>query len=621
MARKPKRLPEVSVPGSTPFPVATNDLDALNAAAARLTPEDSILAQRVPPEPWHEPDPLSPLGLYFNHLAGPGHRKAASCLEHIQVIDSTNGRGKTTLLLAEVLAFFMNCHPTRKRTRAVRILVIAPSRFQLAMIYTPRIMEASAFACPDSFSPNLKTIAGGPMLDLEHVRVTHSGRVPKLDIAWTPGSGARGLSRMVHRDGTVIIFHISGDKNSWKRIESDEFDAIFRDEATGNESLGDTLRTRLRTSWADTDGITGGGFYKWYFTFQDAPPEAMDTRRRARDEQAFHAFTQLGSEDNCQAVTQKTREEIGSTMSKRAAEIRMYGTRDLQNDLLIFGNHFNRERHVLAQHHEPSERANLWVSWDPGLRHPCAILFACLEPDFPAQIIIWAAIVESGLTIDNQAGRIAAMLDGRFLTGFVYDHHGATQTNTALGKRQCDLMEEGLAARGVKVKRGLEAGNSSYDLTFQLMWTYLDPQPGNPLASPLLVVNPPSPQAPGTDELIEGMYRYRWKDPGIHTLAREAVVCEDDDAVSAARYLLSMQPRWSDQGITRRRSTAPLGGVAGLPYPIILRSDSLADDATLTPELRAQRAALRESRRLMAEHRKASGGGQRRMPVVWTPHL
>ncbi len=569
-------------------------VEELNAAAAQQAPPEELIP-RAPVPAWALPDPLSPLGLYFNHLAGPTHRLAWECLEHIEVVSAAQGTGKTTLLLAEAIAFFMNCHPIRRRTRPVNILVIAPSRQQLALVYTPRIIEHSELACPETFAPELKAIASRPFLDLSCVRAKPGARgVQTPDIAWIPGSGERGVSVIHHEDGSRIQFHISGDKKSWTRLESANFDAVFYDEATGNSDLGDTLRTRLRQAW-DDGAITGGGFLKWYFSELQANAGAMDTMRRAKRGDPFHAHRELAVGDN-KAVSLQTRDEIGSTMSKASAEIRMHGTRSLFNDMMIFANHLNRDRHILPQHHEPSDKANLWCAWDPGMRHPFGLLFFCQEPEFPQRIICTAYFEESGQTIDRQANIIAGYLDGRFLTGFCYDPAGAPSRDYASGKKKYELLDEALRARGVKIKRGMEPAPNAYDVTLTLVWTYLQPDPVNIAAHPLIVFNPPSPHAPGVETLVEGLYRYQWKDAANHTLAREAVLAEADEAASVVRYACGMMPRWVDHGLNLRKSGTAYGPT-GLPYPMRIVTDPLGDDPSLTEAERRHRAMLRESKK------------------------
>ncbi len=614
---RPKRLAEAPAPflGQTP----TTSLDtfepvtgvaALNAAADAAVPDEDF-SFRVPVKPWAPPEPLSPLGLYFNHLAGEGHRKVWSCLEHIQVIDSPNGTGKTTELLCEVVALFMNCHPTRKRTCPVRILVLAPSRPQLADIYTKRIIEDSELKFPEAFSPALRKIGRKPLLDFTAVRAKPNGAP---DIGWTTGGGKRGLSVINHEDGSSIHFAIS-QEGSWKRIESNEFDAIFQDEAVGSMELGDTIRTRLRSSWDSTE-LTGGAFYKWYFTEQNADAAAIDIVKRAKRGDPLHAYLELSPQDNANAVSDKVRQEIGSTMTRGAAEVRMLGTRRMFDELLVFSR-FQRDRHVLPEPYEPSPQANLWCAWDPGIRHPYGLVFFALEPEEPTRLIVWAASLETSTTIDHQANVIARILDGRFLTGMVYDPAAGPRREQSNGEKLWEIMDTALRKRSVKIRRGMEPGVNAYDITITLVNRYLEPDPER-ITPPLLVCAPPGPMNPGAEFFIDGMERLRWKHAGIHTLAREGIVCEDDEISSCTRYLVGMQIHWSDQGVNNRVGKGPML-VTGVPYAIPPPRDPLGDDPSLTPVQREQRAALRASRALIRENAKAQGHGKRRMPSIWNP--
>ncbi len=595
--RKPTRpvppdRPEMMEVGTLAVP-----LDELTRQAQRLYPAEDAPTRAVE---WTPAEPLSPLGLYFNHLAGPGHRACWTNTEHIQIIDCAQGTGKTTELLCEATAFFLNCHPTRKRTRPVSILVIAPSRFQLATIYGERLLIRSELHCPPEFAPELARVAEQPMLPMTAVKAKPTG-MPM--ISWTSGAGVRGPSLIVHEDGSRLFFAISGVPNSWKHIESQNFDAIFRDEGSGNSVLGATLRTRLRQSW-DDPAITGGGFYKWYFSELEPTAETMDAVKRAKRGDDYHVLLEFKPSDN-RAVSMASRVAIGSTMSKADAEQRMLGTSKLFDSLMIFANQMDRKRHILAEHHEPSERANILVSWDPGMRHPDAVTFYCIEPEKPSQLICFAALLESGATIDQVANNIHRILDGRFVSRFVYDPAGAPIRERSNGQKRWEMMDEALRARGVKLKQGMEPGVNNYETTFTVVWRYLNPDPKRPDAEPLLVFNPPNPQAPGIEEVIDGMYRYQWKNAANRGLNSSAVVNVDDDCVSSLRYLLCLQPKYIDYGPNPRRNPTRL--LTGLPIPPPLRPlDPLADDPSLSEGERRNREMLRASRDMAKDWRRRS---------------
>ncbi len=149
----------------------------------------------------------------------------------------------------------------------------------------------------------------------------------------------------------------------------------------------------------------------------------------------------------------------------------------------------------------------------------------------------------------------------------------------------------------------MEPGVNSYETSFSVVWRYLNPDPKRPEVEPLLVFNPPNPQAPGMEEMIDGMYRYQWKNAANRGLNSSAVVNVDDDCVSTLRYLISLQPRYVPYGLNPRKNPTRL--LTGLPIPGPFKPlDPLADDPSLSVGERRNREMLRASREMAKDWKR-----------------
>lgn len=517
--------------------------------------------------------------------------------------------GKTTVLRATAAAYFRGMHPWRKRTAAVKVLAIAPSMQQLATIYKQGFLDSSMLYLSEEkrkADPELYEILKKPLIPEDEIALKPSG-VP--DIEWGQSKFGRVPAVIRHVDGSELYTHVSGDVNSWKRIEGMDFHAIIRDEAMGNENLGNTLVTRLMEHWDQPEYPTAG-FYLWGATELDEKSiEREQFLKNAQDGKRFYAFLSLVPEDNPK-VSMKAREEAAEILGEDEANKRVWGTTTAATGSIIFAKHFNRNVHVMKEHYEPSVNANLWVSWDPGWRHPYGIVCAAIEPEEPHTIRVCRCYTDIGQTMDVQINNILDWLDGRFLEGLVYDSHGATKSEYNKGEKAYVQMEDGLRRAGVKIHRGMIPSKSEYKTGIPLMWRYLQPDPSNPEAKPLLLLNPASPKAPGMHTgnpncqgLIEQFYSYRYK-RGQNQNRREAIETINDDLISPLRYLISRHPRWVERPPNHPRHTALISSSIPFRSAVV---DPLADDPTAPEDIRVLRQRLRASRALSQEWMQGQG--------------
>jgi hypothetical protein len=390
-------------------------------------------------------------------------------------------------------------------------------------------------------------------------------------------------------------------------------DKVYRDEAVGNEDLGNELNPRLLVSQtlAQKGERPWGGRVLWVATATLINEEFEAYRRRCEENVPGHRIFWIDPSEN-PAVSMEVRQSMRSTMSDEAAAIRMDGTASAVHDVLIFRKQFDKRRHVLQLPHEIGPMDNLWIGWDPGIKSAFGLVAAVQSQENPLQIKVVKCWTEKRQTIDYQANIIRDWLDGRFLEGIVYDP-AANKTEYSRGQSIYSLLADLLEKMGIKIIRGFLPGRNRYEDTLPLMQRYMDPDPQSKDCPPLVVINPDSPdEQTGTGLLIDQLLRYRFKNAEIQNLKGAAIYRTDTDLVDPLRYLISRQPAWA-----KRDPNHPIHqtlAATAYPIPNEYRIGPLDDDPSLSEELRLHRARLRESQSRFAEE---NYGHQVMQQVVW----
>lgn len=101
---------------------------------------------------------------------------------------------------------------------------------------------------------------------------------------------------------------------------------------------------------------------------------------------------------------------------------------------------FSRETHVIAPFDWPDDWP-VWVGYDPGFAHPCAVVFWGVAPN--GQNFIIDEIHGSGLNIDQLGPAIRAKAQKYHVVAWLDDSRGANQrTQVSNGKTVRDIMRE-----------------------------------------------------------------------------------------------------------------------------------------------------------------------------------
>lgn len=515
------------------------------------------------------------------------------------LVTSANQGGKTTVAVADCAAVLRGIHPYKKWFGPVNIVIVVPSRAQAAGIWGDRLLNKSGIACK-------VTGEDGKEIDLSEQPLIPAHEIEHIDWAHSPQGKYPGIGRL--KNGSTFIFVLSGDPNSWKRLQGLPKDWVYRDEAVGSESLGNEILPRLikaQTSVANGERPWGGGI-TWVATATLVNTEFQSYKKRCEEGADQHAIFWIDPQEN-PAVSMDVRKQMAGSMTDEEAQVRMFGTADAIHDILIYKNQWNSDRHVLKEPWDHDPYDNIWLTWDPGWDHPYGLLFLVQQQENPNQLRAVQAFTGRRLTLDHIANQAATWLNGRMLEGMVFDI-ASKKTEHSRGKNLCDQMQTLLEQMQVKSYRGLIFGRNRYEDTIPLVQRYLDPDQTNPSATPLIVFDPPT-DSNGIGGVVEQMASYRTK-PGATNSARGYNIHKEKDCFpDCVRYIISRQPAFALRARNVSRSYGMSPGPTGPKRAV--RPEEMPITEDMDPGMKLHITRLRESTRVMTT--RFVGGG---MPVI-----
>lgn len=523
-----------------------------------LTPERKaqILAERAKTDPCRQYKP-GPTFLRY-------HQSDALYI----AISTNNQTGKTTAIQAECAWVARQIHPYHNFKFPTRQLVVVPSRAQACLVWGQRLLKAS----------ELKGDAGKhPWIPKREIK--------KVNNAYSPMGPFPGSIEL--KNGSTIYFALSGDVNSWKRLEGAKFDRVYRDEADGSDNLADELQPRLLT--AQTQRINGekpgcGGIH-WAATSTKPNDEWQSFREKC--EAGFETPIgryQLFCPDPHEnpAVSREAREAMASTMSKEAYNIRGVGDGTAEDSLTIYARYWSNDRHVRKTPYEIGLHDNIWVAYDPGWRHPVGIGFFVLNREEPFKLRLVRYENYTGGSLREHVRTMVEFLDGRALTGLISDP--SINRNLPTGIKHLTLLENELEAQGVRMHNPVMLGRNRLEDGI--------PQVVKVLEQGMLEVDP---FGLGVEQYIREMLAYRWNEKAVgHVIHKKAK--GGDEAPDITKYIVSRWVAWKDYGPNPCRGVQPL---PGLPPGPEQEADPFAG---LSPDERIHRMRLLESARLVDEH-------------------
>ncbi len=540
-----------------------------------------------------------PVRAFINNLATVTQKEILQRSSTYTLVTSSNQGGKTTTAVVDCAAVLRGIHPFKPWCGPVKVLIVVPSRVQAAGIWGQRLTVKSEIRHTIMSKANVE-------VNLAEVPLIPQGEIADIRMTHAPQGDYPGFIKL--KNGSEARIALSGDPNGWQRLQGMPFDMIYRDEAVGNQDLSDELLPRLVV--AQTSVQQGkrpwGGEMLWVATSTLVNDEFEAYKERCENGAPGHGIHWINPNEN-PAVSMEVRTAMLGNMSEDAGKIRMLGTADAIDDVLIFRNQLDAKRHRLVDVYEPSPQDNIWIGWDPGWDHPYGLVFAAISPNNPQQLIVWKTVIERKKTIDHTANIIASTLDGRMAEAFVFDP-ASKKTEHSRGESLAYQMEKLFEQMGIKSHRGILYGRNRYEDTLPAMQRYLDPTPDDKKADPLIKIAGDSPENPtGCDRAWEQLLKYRRK-PNVRSDRGYNIHRKDDELVDVIRYIISRVPFWCRREPNIARHTS-LSHASVILAPEPTAPDKLLITPDMSKDMQIHIARLRESSRLIED--RFSDGVQR----------
>lgn len=403
-----------------------------------------------------------------------------------------------------------------------KILLIIPSRAQACSIWGNRLLKRSELFGPMYNFPWI------PDREIDKVVNAHSNE------GAYPG-------KILMKNSCELTTILSGDPNSWKRLEGNTYDLVIRDEVAGSENMNDELQPRLLAS--RTRALEGlqpwGGVIIWGGTETKHNTEWLEFKQRCLDNVTDHLYFKPQPEEAAAYISMKAREEMKTTMSAESYRIRGSGTLDAGDLVRIFVKQWDDKRHMLKTDYIVKDDDNIHVSWDPGVDHPTGIVISAISRDAPNQLKVVKVFEHSNEDVDYDVECIHSFLLGRKMAAFAYDWAASARHKHA--QSLLHVLIAKLEARGYVPLSGFIQADKRVEPGIDTLRHYLDPKPFDQTATPMLVLNP-STESGGP--LLRGEFIGYCKTEETAT-SKGKIVKKDDDSLDCVRYQVRTFPYWS----------------------------------------------------------------------------
>lgn len=366
-----------------------------------------------------------------------------------------------------------------------------------------------------------------------------------LDEKFSGGGGDRTIKEIIMRHpekpnepGHRIIFNVSGDVNTWKRMEGkDRVLGIKIDEVAGSKELfTEFFRRVLETnSHPGVKEQAGGAFIDWSATETKGNETYSEWMEKAQSaEFTEYGFFKLDPSEN-KAIDMDERLKMAQNMSAEDYNISMLGKGRFADRLLIYGGQLNHDRHVRKDDYIVQPDDNLWVCYDPGFDHDTGILVAAINKANPYKLRIVKEWLHPKTTMAQDVWFLAQWLRGRFIECFVADP-AAHKTEKGSGKKLITQIREEIQRANIKSMRGFRMPYNSHEPGIYAVRRYLDPMPDNRQAEPLIEFNP------SCKKTWQQMASYKSYQAGEFT-GQHGVVKKLDELSDCVRYLCNVTGR------------------------------------------------------------------------------
>lgn len=467
---------------------------------------------------------------YLHYKPGPTQAAFFACPALYKALHGPNRGGKTFHIDMEAAMLMEDRHPRLKNVRNRKFLFVVPGRQTAGTVHKEYFTERSRLKgpCHDI-----------PMLDM-------SETIVHLDRTKHPHAPRQIINT---RTGNSILFiWASSGRTAQNLLEGSQFDGAFIDESAGTQVLLDEVKLRLLDAQADPDR-PGMGFIWWGFTETKINQAGSEFLAACYDnKQKDYMGFRIASDEN-PAISKKARTKMGKGMSERARKIRIEGTSSAQGEVAIYPVLQDPEKKKLLFRescYAPMQDDNVCIAFDPGVDHPCGIMFAYLNKYRPRKLQIFHFENNSNEGPREVIDHIRRVLCGRKIAHFAYDPFGASRREFGTGKSAisqiAELIPESWWAPGHPV---FKQPKGRHMIGINAVRQYLDP-PSSVSQYPLIEFDPPT-ETNGMATAIAQLTDYRGRED-LNFAGPHGVVKINDEACDNIRHLVLTDPHWVDYG-------------------------------------------------------------------------
>ena len=467
---------------------------------------------------------------YLHYKPGPTQQAFFDCPALYKALHGPNRGGKTFHIDMEAAMLMEDRHPRLKNVRNRRFLFVVPGRQTAGSVHKEYFTERSRLKGP---------LHDVPMLDMDETVVAYDRtKVPH----------APRLITNTRTGNSILFIWASAGRTAQNLLEGAQFDGAFIDESAGTQVLLDEIKMRLLDARADPDR-PGMGFIWWGFTetkINQAGTEFLSFCYDDKQED-YRAF-RIPPDEN-PSISKKVRDEMGKGMSERARKIRIEGTSSAQGEVAIYPvlqDPEHKKKLFRATPYPPAQDDNICIAFDPGIDHPCGIMFAYLNKYRPRKLQVFHFENNSNQGPREVIGHIQRVLCGRKIAHFAYDPFGASRREFGTGKSAitqiAELIPESWWAPGHQV---FKQPKGRHMIGINAVRQYLDP-PSSVSAYPLIEFDPPT-ETNGMAMAISQLTEYRGRED-LNFQGPHGVVKINDEACDNLRHLVLTSPHWIDYG-------------------------------------------------------------------------
>ena len=482
---------------------------------------------------------LDPAWRFYRTFATEHQRQVIESTALYLHIDKPNQVGGTQTMLVDAALYLKGIHPTRPRPHEpMQILFIVPKKAQMGSIFGKRLFKASSivttvpvYAKHLEAEPDLATLGQLPLLCSEeqgaHLEMTGSAMGRVVSKATVPGPYGND----------ELFFYISGDDKAWETVMGNNYHAIYRDEsvAKGQNLLPELkLRVAIHHDRHSVDR-PGCGYIRWGCTTLKFSEELRDFVKFCKAGVEGHAQIKLLPQDN-PTISDKTRDAMSKGMSVGEGKKRLYGTANAMDEDLIL--RVERDLVLMKRPYQLQPSDNLWLSYDPGFRDPCAIQLYAV-PKGTKHLVTLAYRSWAYGTTHEHVACMADMLRGRLAVSIVCDP-AIKRTDSITGVSNYAIFCEACNTAGIRLNSAPCLGRNRYEDTIPLLQTFLSHQEDRALWFDC--------DGDGTEEALCQFETFRYKEGAVRKMLEANVYQKNNQAVDSTRYLCSRFPSWIDLG-------------------------------------------------------------------------